>query len=53
MIVTGLVPGTYPLPMPDALDGVSQMRWKERENALLYVSMTRARKEVVLLERKK
>jgi superfamily I DNA/RNA helicase len=51
VIVSGIAPDVYPILPPETLDVVAQERWKERERALLYVAMTRARKEVVLLER--
>ena len=48
VFVMGLCDSRFPLPPPSGLDGVAQDRWLSRERALLYVSMTRARKSVVI-----
>jgi hypothetical protein len=48
VIIAGLNETLFPLPLPPGLDKVSQNHWLMRERSLLYVAMTRARKEVVL-----
>jgi superfamily I DNA/RNA helicase len=51
VIVTGLGGAGYPLQVPMGLDAAARERWQARERSLLYVSMTRARREVVLCYR--
>lgn len=48
VIVAGLYAACFPLPPPAGLDKTAQARWMMRERSLLYVAMTRARKEVAL-----
>jgi hypothetical protein len=48
VIIAGLCADQFPLPIPMGLDKIAQQRWSLRERSLLYVAMTRARKEVVL-----
>jgi Superfamily I DNA and RNA helicases len=48
VIVAGLCAACFPLPPPAGLDKTAQACWMMRERSLLYVAMTRARKEVVL-----
>ncbi len=42
--------GQQSLPVPVGYDQVSKERWENQEKALLYVSMTRARREVVWMQ---
>jgi hypothetical protein len=48
VIVAGLCAGCFPLPIPEGLDKIAQKYWIMRERSLLYVAMTRARKEVLV-----
>jgi len=48
VVIAGLCGACFPLPIPAGLDKAAQGHWMMRERSLLYVAMTRARKEVVL-----
>lgn len=47
-IIAGMNEDRFPLPTPQGLDNLARKSWQLRERSLLYVAMTRARREVVL-----
>ena len=51
VLIVGLGTGKFPAPVPTGFDAVAKGRWEARERALLYVAMTRARRELILCHR--